>query len=150
MRYFACCLNANVVLPANIISLFDSFLDVQNEIEVEIGRSDAFVWLVMTNLPWAAPQLRDRNLMELERIYSVIENYVLARRETFATRRVNLVHELLSVYSITEEGYPYAQKDVHIPDSREWIYCGSNCKTLNLIIGKSQFSWIHSSLICRH
>lgn len=112
VRYFACCLQANVILPVHLIALFDNLLSVQLEIEVEQQRSDAFVWTVMAALPWASFALRDRNLMDLERIFNGLEQYVENRASNAANSQVELAYNQLSTYRDSAFNVPYVQKDV--------------------------------------
>lgn len=52
LRYIAELVNANVILPAQLIGLFDVLLTVLDEPGLRIERSDAFVYLVLATIPW--------------------------------------------------------------------------------------------------
>ncbi|KAJ3271449.1 Nuclear cap-binding protein subunit 1 [Terramyces sp. JEL0728] len=111
IRYFAECVNAGVILPGQLIGLFDTFLAVASEINVNQERADAFVYVVMAAIPWAAVQLRDRNLMELERIMGELQNYMAQRAENVNASGISAANSALLVYRDCVEGEPYEAVD---------------------------------------
>lgn len=111
VRYFGNCLNANVILPAQLIAVFDSFLGVITEQGVTVERSDAFVHCVMAALPWCASELRDRHLLELDRIFSILTEYMNSRSGLIEAAGIPLAYFTLAVYRDTSIDKPYIQKD---------------------------------------
>ncbi|KAJ3255331.1 Nuclear cap-binding protein subunit 1 [Boothiomyces macroporosus] len=111
IRYFSECVNAGVILPGQLIGLFDTFLAVASEINVNQERADAFVYVVMAAIPWAAVQLRDRNLMELERIMGEIGIYMTTRAENAVSTGIKAANNALLVYRDCVGGEPYESMD---------------------------------------
>jgi hypothetical protein len=89
----------------------DSFLGVLSECEVAVERSDAYTFLVLSSLPWVASQLRDRNFMELERIFQTLHDYMTARPERLAASGIPDAVDTLSLYRDSAINVPYIQKD---------------------------------------
>ncbi|KAJ3320157.1 Nuclear cap-binding protein subunit 1 [Boothiomyces sp. JEL0866] len=111
IRYFAECVNAGVILPGQLIGLFDTFLAVASEINVNQERADAFVYVVIAAIPWAAGQLRDRNLMELERIMGEIAGFMSTRADNATSTGIKLANNALLVYRDCADGEPYEAVD---------------------------------------
>jgi hypothetical protein len=107
IRYYCLLLNANVILPNQLINLFDKLLDIDAD---EQSRKDQFMMILMSSLPYAT-QLRDRNLMELERIYTTVEEYVVQRNANFAESQIALVQKQLACYRDSAIDVPYIQKE---------------------------------------
>ena len=105
-------MNANAILPPQLIAIFDAFLGVIAERGVTLERSDAFVHCVMACLPWCAPELRDRNMLELDRIYAVLKDYMESRTNSIEVAGIPVAHFTLAVYRDTSIDKPYIQKDV--------------------------------------
>ncbi|KAJ3326844.1 Nuclear cap-binding protein subunit 1, partial [Kappamyces sp. JEL0680] len=104
-------MHSNVVLPGQFVLLIDSLLAVLSEIDLSVQRADAYVCLVLSCLPWAAPQLRDRNLMELERIFQTLSEYMSNRPAVLAKSGIHLAHQSLALYRDVTIDTPYVQKD---------------------------------------
>lgn len=103
-----------MILPAQLISIFDSFLGVISEKAITVERSDAFVHCVMAALPWCAIELRDRNSLELDRIYSVLKDYMEQRVHLMESAGIPSAHFTLALYRDTSIDKPYIQKDVSL------------------------------------
>lgn len=50
---------ANVILPAQLVQLLDCLMSVREEPGVAQERVDAFVFVVMSVIPWASANLRE-------------------------------------------------------------------------------------------
>lgn len=98
-------------MPDQLITLFDCFLNVIQEPSVAIERADAFVFTVMAALPWCSSTLHDRNLIELERIFNVLNEYMNLRGPMAINSDIPLAHKALSMYRDTTIDTPYIQKD---------------------------------------
>jgi hypothetical protein len=118
-RFFAELVNCNVVPTGNLVKLLDQYLYVGKEEMVRQERLDAYLYVVLTTIPWvdfklikAAVSLRNNCLIDLERIYSEVEQYMTERNARLETSGIQLAHEILSAYKSNTE--PYLMQDVLI------------------------------------
>lgn len=91
-----------MILPAALLSLFDSMLNIvvesKDEASVAQRRSDFFVYVILMTLPFAGHELADRNPEELDRILETIDVYI--------SKRSTAVNPAIAVFD-TEEGQDF-------------------------------------------
>jgi hypothetical protein len=92
-------------------------------------RSDMFIYMVMTTLPWAAPTLRDRALVELERIMAELENQISNRDES--SHGIDKALNSMRHYRGLE---PYVQRHVFIlnPETPQLVGPARKIKSFQL------------------
>ncbi|KAL2918616.1 Nuclear cap-binding protein subunit 1 [Polyrhizophydium stewartii] len=110
LRFFAECVNSNVILPAQLITIFDTLLAVTLEADVRQERSDAIVFLVLSAIPWAAAQLRDRAKDAFERIMGGMHQYFDLRASRAASVGINAALEATAMYRAHDD-FPFARID---------------------------------------
>eukprot|EP00842_Homolaphlyctis_polyrhiza_P003640 jgi/Hompol1/4277/HPOL_003575-RA len=111
VRFFAECLNANVVLASQLIGLFDTLLAVTLEPNVHQARSDAFVFVVLAALPYAAKELAARASDDLDRILAGLELYFLKRQQQSELTGVTSAMAATALYRDSQRGpYPRINK----------------------------------------
>ncbi|KAJ3045244.1 Nuclear cap-binding protein subunit 1 [Rhizophlyctis rosea] len=111
LRYIAELVNANVILPAQLIGLFDVFLTVLDEHELRVERADAFVYIILATIPWVSAQLHERTPNELNRVLTRIETYMGARKANAGQAGIARAFEALKTYRDLPDGEPYDQDD---------------------------------------
>ena len=127
-------MNASVILPAQLIGLFDMFLAVLNEPNGRVERTDAFIYVVLATIPWvdpdrwaiysankklialsqAAAELHYRTPNELTRVLTTIEQYMNVRKANAHKSGIAAALEALKPYRDLPEGRPYEQGDVSV------------------------------------
>ncbi|KAJ2995348.1 Component of the cap-binding complex (CBC) [Globomyces sp. JEL0801] len=111
VRFFSECVNANVILPGQLITLYDNLLSVANEVGASQERTDAFAFIVMASIPWASATLKERSVGELERLLNDLETYMSSRDMNSETVGIALANEALSVYRDCGPEEPYQKFD---------------------------------------
>ncbi|KAI8927873.1 armadillo-type protein [Entophlyctis helioformis] len=109
-RFFAECVSANVILPLQLMDLLDTLLSVTLEPDVRQERSDAFVFIVLATLPWAAAQLRERAPEHLERIITGMSSYFAIRKSRESITGLATAMDAMTMYRSTSDD-PYRQVD---------------------------------------
>ena len=74
--------NCGVVTPASVFGFLDAFLDVLNEPNATQVRKDAFIFMLLTALPWCGKALNAQDSHNLERIMNTIDGYIRNRDKT--------------------------------------------------------------------
>ncbi|KAJ3056349.1 Nuclear cap-binding protein subunit 1 [Rhizophlyctis rosea] len=110
-RYLAELVNASVILPAQLIGLFDIFLAVLREENVRVERADAFIYVILATIPWAAAELHYRTPNELTRVLTTIEQYMASRKATAHQSGIAAALEVLKPYRDLPDCRPYEQGD---------------------------------------
>ncbi|KAI8816755.1 armadillo-type protein [Fimicolochytrium jonesii] len=111
LRFLAELMSRAIISPAQLITVYDLFLNVTNEPGVQVERADAFVFSILASIPWGAEQLNARAPEELSRIMGTVESYINARRETFSSTDIPYALEALSEYRDVPADWPYAPRD---------------------------------------
>lgn len=73
-RFTADLVNANVVLPGSLVSLFEALLVPLEELPQT--RADAYARLVLCALPWVARDLNERNTAALTSLMAQLDAYI--------------------------------------------------------------------------
>ena len=76
VRFMCDLVNANVLLPDCVVALLDAFVSVIHEEGVPQTRKDAYVFLVLSSLPWIGLEFASHNAGSLQRMLDMIERYV--------------------------------------------------------------------------
>jgi nuclear cap-binding protein subunit 1 len=108
-RFFAELANANVIEAGQLIGLLDLYLNVAEEPGVNQERVDAYVYVVLATIPFAAMTLKEKALQDFQRVYSKIETFIETRQAKLVTTGISAAHETLSVYQSKTE--PYVMQD---------------------------------------
>ena len=112
VRFLCLSAAANVITATELVGLLNTLLSVTMEASVKQERSDAFVFLVLSNLPFVAAHLRDSVPEELKRIINGLTDYFSLRQANLAT--VQLAMEATAVYRSdlsAEDEFPYRRVD---------------------------------------
>ncbi|KAJ1327113.1 hypothetical protein BSLG_010460 [Batrachochytrium salamandrivorans] len=110
VRFFAECVNANVVLPGQLVALWDVLLSVTLEPDVRQERADAFIFIVLASIPYVATQLNDRSPEHLTRIVNGMDAHFSKRAARAAQVGLADAFNALALYQVGE-GEPYKQLD---------------------------------------
>ncbi|KAM3721198.1 Nuclear cap-binding protein [Dirofilaria immitis] len=87
-------INCHVVSSNSLVEFYESFMEAACEENVPQVRSDWFVYAVLYSLPWAGPELNDREKEPLDNLLEGIGKYMLERNTSHA--------KLLQVWSAME------------------------------------------------
>lgn len=83
VRFLADLVNAKVVASSSIMALFDTFITVTYEPDIPHIRSDWYVYLVLSALPWVGAEANQRKKMELDRLFAALETYISKRSTSY-------------------------------------------------------------------
>ncbi|KAI9099397.1 armadillo-type protein [Phlyctochytrium arcticum] len=111
LRYLCELSNASIVEPKELMSVFDLLLSVMDETDVAIQRADAFVYIVLASIPWAAHNLYENLPNELDQSLARVESYMNARRAGLATNGIENAMEALRSYRNVPNDKPYPTSD---------------------------------------
>ncbi|KAL5038717.1 hypothetical protein BDV3_001940 [Batrachochytrium dendrobatidis] len=110
VRYFAECVNSNVLLPEKFVSLLSDLFSVTTEPKVRQERSDAFLFVVLSTIPFVAARLNDRAPDQLNMIFNGIDARFLTRALHRSETGLVETFDALAMYS-TKVDSPYIQMD---------------------------------------
>ncbi|XP_065830234.1 nuclear cap-binding protein subunit 1-like [Oscarella lobularis] len=79
-RFLADLVNSNVIIPASVTLLMESFLSVLSEADTPQVRTDWYAYTVMSTIPWVAEVLAEKRKPEFERILDKLQKYVSQRK----------------------------------------------------------------------
>ncbi|EJD76387.1 MIF4G domain-containing protein [Loa loa] len=94
VTFLADLVNCHVVSSSSLVEFYESFMEAAYEESIPQVRSDWFVYAVLHSLPWAGPELNDREKEPLDNLLEGIDKYMLERNTSHA--------KLLQVWSATE------------------------------------------------
>jgi nuclear cap-binding protein subunit 1 len=100
VRFLSDLMNAKVVPPSSIIALFDTFITVTYEPGISQLRSDWYMNLILSALPWVGAELQSKRQMDLERLMTAIEGYMSKR-----------ITNYLPAIQVWQTERPYPQRD---------------------------------------
>jgi nuclear cap-binding protein subunit 1 len=103
VRFLSDLMNAKVVPPSSIIALFDTFITVTYEPGISQLRSDWYMNLILSALPWVGAELQSKRQMDLERLMTAIEGYMSKR-----------ITNYLPAIQVWQTERPYPQRDVSL------------------------------------
>lgn len=81
VRFFSDLVNCHVISVGSVVSLFENMVDVTLEEGIPQVRSDWYVYVVLTSLPWVGRELYEKKDQELDRLLRHIDSYVSKRRK---------------------------------------------------------------------
>ncbi|CAG9532992.1 unnamed protein product [Cercopithifilaria johnstoni] len=94
VTFLADLVNCHVVSSSSLVEFYESFMEAACEENIPQVRSDWFVYAVLHSLPWAGPELNDREKEPLDNLLEGVDKYMLERSTSHA--------KLLQVWSATE------------------------------------------------
>lgn len=100
VRFLADLVNAKVVASSSIISLFDTFLTVTYEPDIPQVRSDWYVNMVLSALPWVGAELEERKHAEVDRLFASLDVYMSKRTTPY-----------LPAFQVWISDHPHPQND---------------------------------------
>ncbi|OZC12741.1 MIF4G domain protein [Onchocerca flexuosa] len=94
VTFLADLVNCHVVSSSSLVEFYESFMESACEERIPQVRSDWFVYAVLHSLPWAGPELNDREKEPLDNLLEGVDKYMLERNTSHA--------KLLQVWSAME------------------------------------------------
>ncbi|OTF74987.1 nuclear cap-binding protein subunit 1-like protein [Euroglyphus maynei] len=82
VRFVADLVNTRVISCGSLINLFENLVDVTMEDNIPQVRSDYFVFIVLSALPWVGKELFEKKEQELDQILNTIDSYMAKRTKT--------------------------------------------------------------------
>ncbi|XP_046913339.2 nuclear cap-binding protein subunit 1 [Dermatophagoides farinae] len=82
VRFLADLVNTRVISCGSLINLFENLVDVTMEDNIPQVRSDYFVFMVLSALPWVSKELYEKKEQELDQILNTIDSYMTKRTKT--------------------------------------------------------------------
>jgi nuclear cap-binding protein subunit 1 len=83
VRFLADLVNAKVVASSSIMALFETFITVTYEPEIPHIRSDWYVYMILSALPWVGSEVNQRKKVELERLFTSLDTYMSKRTTAY-------------------------------------------------------------------
>ncbi|XP_068181043.1 nuclear cap-binding protein subunit 1 [Antennarius striatus] len=82
VRFLSDLVNCHVIAAPSMVAMFENFISVTQEEDVPQVRSDWFVYVVLSCLPWVGKELHEKKDVEMERLLSQIDGYLKRRVKT--------------------------------------------------------------------
>ncbi|KAM3866762.1 nuclear cap-binding protein subunit 1 [Diretmus argenteus] len=82
VRFLSDLVNCHVIAAPSMVAMFENFISVTQEEDVPQVRSDWFVYVVLSCLPWVGKELYEKKDVEVDRLLSQIEGYLKRRGKT--------------------------------------------------------------------
>ncbi|XP_054453651.1 nuclear cap-binding protein subunit 1 [Anoplopoma fimbria] len=82
VRFLSDLVNCHVIAAPSMVAMFENFVSVTQEEDVPQVRSDWFVYVVLSCLPWVGKELYEKKDVEMDRLLSQIEGYLKGRVKT--------------------------------------------------------------------
>uniref|UniRef100_A0AAQ5Z503 MIF4G domain-containing protein n=1 Tax=Amphiprion ocellaris TaxID=80972 RepID=A0AAQ5Z503_AMPOC len=82
VRFLSDLVNCHVIAAPSMVAMFENFISVTQEEDVPQVRSDWFVYVVLSCLPWVGKELYEKKDVEMDRLLSQIEGYLKRRVKT--------------------------------------------------------------------
>ncbi|KAK0138258.1 Nuclear cap-binding protein subunit 1 [Merluccius polli] len=82
VRFLSDLVNCHVIAAPSMVAMFENFISVTQEDDVPQVRSDWFVHVVLSCLPWVGKELYEKKDVEMDRLLSQIEGYLKRRSKT--------------------------------------------------------------------
>ncbi|KAL6117330.1 ncbp1 [Pungitius sinensis] len=82
VRFLSDLVNCHVIAAPSMVAMFENFISVTQEEDVPQVRSDWFVYMVLSCLPWVGKELYEKKDAEMDRLLSQIEGYLRGRVKT--------------------------------------------------------------------
>jgi len=81
VRFLADLVNCHVLVASSLIQMYDSFVEVTLEDGIPQVRSDIYVYLVLSSLPWVGRELYEKKEKELDDVLQTIDGYLSKRQK---------------------------------------------------------------------
>ncbi|XP_053284070.1 nuclear cap-binding protein subunit 1 isoform X2 [Pleuronectes platessa] len=82
IRFLSDLVNCHVIAAPSMVAMFENFISVTQEEDVPQVRSDWFVYVVLSSLPWVGKELYEKKDVEMDRLLSQVEGYLKRRVKT--------------------------------------------------------------------
>ncbi|XP_075904157.1 nuclear cap-binding protein subunit 1 isoform X1 [Nelusetta ayraudi] len=82
VRFLCDLVNCHVIAAPSMVAMFENFISVTQEEDVPQVRSDWFVYVVLSCLPWVGKELYEKKDVEMDRLLSQVEGYLKRRVKT--------------------------------------------------------------------
>uniref|UniRef100_A0A667YUB7 Nuclear cap binding protein subunit 1 n=1 Tax=Myripristis murdjan TaxID=586833 RepID=A0A667YUB7_9TELE len=82
VRFLSDLVNCHVIAAPSMVAMFENFISVTQEEDVPQVRSDWFVYVVLSCLPWVGKELYEKKDVEMDRLLSQIEGFLKRRVKT--------------------------------------------------------------------
>ncbi|XP_034454976.1 nuclear cap-binding protein subunit 1 isoform X2 [Hippoglossus hippoglossus] len=82
VRFLSDLVNCHVIAAPSMVAMFENFVSVTQEEDVPQVRSDWFVYVVLSCLPWVGKELYEKKDVEMDRLLSQVEGYLKRRVKT--------------------------------------------------------------------
>jgi len=97
VRFISDLLNCNFLVATSLISFLENFINLALQPNTPQARSDLFIYIVLSSLPWCGKELASKRGKELDRLLSTLEEII--------SKRSKLHVKALRVWS-TDEPHP--------------------------------------------
>ncbi|TNN67119.1 Nuclear cap-binding protein subunit 1 [Liparis tanakae] len=85
VRFLSDLVNCHVIAAPSMVAMFENFISVTQEEDVPQVRSDWFVYVVLSCLPWVGKELYEKKDVEMDRLLGQIEGYLKGRAKAHVT-----------------------------------------------------------------
>ncbi|XP_013421265.1 nuclear cap-binding protein subunit 1-like [Lingula anatina] len=85
VRFLSDLVNCHVIVASSLLAMFDNFVEVTLEDNIPQVRSDWFVFMVLSALPWVGRELFEKKETEFSALLQTIENYLNKRQKIHVT-----------------------------------------------------------------
>ncbi|XP_056374895.1 nuclear cap-binding protein subunit 1 [Hyla sarda] len=82
VRFLSDLVNCHVIAAPSMVAMFENFIGVTQEEEIPQVRSDWYVYVVLSSLPWVGKELYEKKDVEMDRVLSQVESYLKQRQKT--------------------------------------------------------------------
>uniref|UniRef100_A0A3P8Z648 MIF4G domain-containing protein n=1 Tax=Esox lucius TaxID=8010 RepID=A0A3P8Z648_ESOLU len=82
VRFLSDLVNCHVIAAPSMVAMFENFVSVTQEEDVPQVRSDWFVYVVLSSLPWVGKELYEKKDVEMDRLLNQIDGYLKRRLKT--------------------------------------------------------------------
>ncbi|CAB1325501.1 unnamed protein product [Coregonus sp. 'balchen'] len=82
VRFLCDLVNCHVIAAPSMVAMFENFVSVTQEEDVPQVRSDWFVYVVLSSLPWVGKELYEKKDVEMDRLLNQIDGYIKRRLKT--------------------------------------------------------------------
>uniref|UniRef100_A0A672QPJ3 Nuclear cap binding protein subunit 1 n=1 Tax=Sinocyclocheilus grahami TaxID=75366 RepID=A0A672QPJ3_SINGR len=82
VRFLSDLVNCHVIAAPSMVAMFENFVSVTQEEDIPQVRSDWYVYVVLSSLPWVGKELYEKKDVEMDRLLNQIEGYLKRRQKT--------------------------------------------------------------------
>lgn len=77
IRFLGDLVNTRVISSSSFVGVLENFVDVTMEDNIPEVRSDYYVYMILSALPWVGKELFEKKELELSQIMSTIDSYMV-------------------------------------------------------------------------